>query len=150
MVVDSLANAQIYHSLIAGAEAGFGFLEAFDPAVPDGRYDLDDARVFALVQSYDTAPGAEKRFESHRAHVDIQYVVEGRERILWAPAGSLDVDEPYDDAGDVAFYRDPATSSSVLLRAGDFAIFLPHDGHKPGCMAGGRERVRKIVIKVRI
>jgi biofilm protein TabA len=143
-------NAATYRPLLSGAAAGFDFLEAFDPGTPDGRYELDGARVFALVQSYDTAPGAEKRFETHRSHVDIQYVVEGRERILWAPAGSLNVEDPYDEGTDVSFYRDPEASSSVLLHAGDFAIFLPHDGHKPGCMAGGRERVRKIVVKVRI
>ena len=74
----------------------------------------------------------------------------GRERMLHAPADSLDVDAPYLDEKDVAFYHDPPASSSVLVLPGQFAIFFPADGHKPGCMAGGREAVRKVVVKVRI
>ena len=103
--------------------------------------------VFAIVQSYETGPSTEKRFEAHRRHVDIQFVVAGRERILCIPMQELEVEAPYDDERDVEFYHDPPASSSVLLMPGDFAIFHPHDGHKPGCMAGGRAAVRKAVEK---
>jgi YhcH/YjgK/YiaL family protein len=36
------------------------------------------------------------------------------------------------------------------MRPGDLAIFHPGDAHKPGCMAGGRHTVRKVVVKVRL
>ncbi|MBW3631011.1 MAG: YhcH/YjgK/YiaL family protein [Gemmatimonadetes bacterium] len=74
----------------------------------------------------------------------------GRERMLYAPADTLDVQTPYIDEKDVAFYQDPPASSSLLVIPGQFAIFFPTDGHKPGCMAGGREAVRKVVIKLRV
>lgn len=150
MIVSSLADAARYDALGAGIAAGLAYLRTFDASVPDGRYSIDGDRVFAIVERYETVPGAEKRYESHRRHVDIQFVAAGRERILLAPSRALDVETEYDTEHDLTFYHDPPAGSSVLLRAGDIAILFPEDAHKPGCMAGGRDPVRKVVVKVRI
>ncbi|HEX8274558.1 MAG TPA: YhcH/YjgK/YiaL family protein [Longimicrobiaceae bacterium] len=149
MILDSLAGFDDA-GLPDGVRAALDYLRGFDPATPDGRYPVRGEEVFALVQTYETGPATEKRFESHRAHLDVQYVAEGEERILHAPTRLLEVADPYDPATDLAFYADPRACSSLLLRAGDLAVLLPGDGHKPGCMAGGRHRVRKVVVKVRI
>lgn len=150
MILDSLRDRALYHPLGARIAAGLEYLAGFDPATEDGRHAIDGELVFALVQSYETGPGSEKRFESHRLHLDIQSLVSGRERILHAPAGELEVETPHDDARDIAFHREPGASSSLLLGPGDFCILYPHDAHKPGCMAGGRDAVRKVVVKVRL
>lgn len=150
MIVDSLVNQSLYEGIQRGIRLGFEYLKGFDPETPDGEYEIESDRVFALVQSYQTGPATEKAFETHRRHIDIQYIVAGRERILHAPVGTLQVETPYDEGRDVIFYRDPPASTSVLLAAGEFAILHPHDGHKGGCMAGGREPVRKVVIKVHV
>lgn len=148
MILDSLAGFDDA-GLPDGVRAALDFLRGFDPATPDGRYPVRGEEVFALVQTYETGPATEKRFESHRAHLDVQYVAEGEERILHAPVRLLEVADPYDPATDLAFYAEPRAASSLLVRAGDFAVLLPGDGHKPGCMAGGRHRVKKVVVKVR-
>lgn len=150
MIVDRLENRALYAPIQSGLRLGLEYLADFDPETPDGRYPVDGDEVVAIVQSYDSAPSAEKRFEAHRRHIDIQYLLAGRERILHLPAGDLEVETPYDEERDVEFYLDPAASSSLLLMPGDFAIFHPSDGHKPGCMAGGRDAVRKVVVKVRV
>lgn len=150
MIVDRLENSELYLPLGEGIAEGLRYLATFDPATGDGRHEIDGERVFALVQRYDTAPGAEKRFESHRLHADIQFVASGRERILRARSPDLVEETPYDEATDVSFYADPPASSSVLLGAGDFAVLFPDDAHKPGCMAGGRHAVRKVVVKIRL
>jgi beta-galactosidase beta subunit len=36
------------------------------------------------------------------------------------------------------------------MNPGDAASFLPGDAHKPGCMAGARHGVRKVVVKIRL
>lgn len=150
MILDSLGNGHRYLALGTGIAAGLEYLAHFDPAIGPGRYEVQGSRVFAVVQTYDTGPATERRFESHRLHLDIQYIVAGRERILHAPTSALEVQTAYTEEKDVAFYRDPSASSSLLFLPGDFAIFFPHDGHKPGCMAGGREPVKKVVVKVRL
>jgi biofilm protein TabA len=150
MILDLISRCGIYEPLGERFAEGLRWLRDFDPATPDGRVEIAGDAVLALVQSYETAPGAEKQFESHRFHADIQYVVSGRERILHADAERLPVTVPFDAATDIAFHAEPAASSSLLLGAGDFAILWPGDAHKPGCMAGGRDAVRKIVVKVRL
>jgi len=150
MILTTLAEADALSALEPGIGTGLRWLRAFDPAVPDGRHEIDGDDVFALVSTYDTGPATEKRFETHRLYLDLQYVAAGTERILHAPAHGLTVEVPYDEAKDIAFYADPKASSSLLLRAGDLAVFHPADAHKPGCMAGGRDEVRKVVVKVRL
>lgn len=150
MILTTLADADALAALEPGIAAGVRWLRAFDPAMADGRHDIDGDEVFALVSTYATGPATEKRFETHRVYLDLQYVAAGTERILHAPADGLAVETPYDEAKDIAFYAEPKASSSLLLRAGDLAVFHPADAHKPGCMAGGRDEVRKVVVKVRL
>lgn len=149
MILDSLHDFDDA-ALSDGVREAVRFLRGFDPATPDGRHPVRGNDVFALVQTYETGPSTEKRFESHRAHLDVQYVAEGAERVLHAPVRLLAPAEPYDPERDVVLYEEPKYSSSLLLRTGDFAVLFPGDGHKPGCMAGGRNRVRKVVVKVRV
>ncbi|HVG45107.1 MAG TPA: YhcH/YjgK/YiaL family protein [Longimicrobium sp.] len=150
MILTTLADADAISALEPGIAAGIRWLRAFDPSLADGRHDVDGDEVFALVSTYPTGPATEKRFETHRVYLDLQYVAAGAERILHAPAEGLAVEIPYDDAKDIAFHAEPKASSSLLLRAGDLAVFHPADAHKPGCMAGGRDEVRKVVVKVRL
>jgi biofilm protein TabA len=150
VILTTLAESAPYEVLGERIAAGLRWLREMDPAIADGRHAIDGDDVFALVSTYDTGPSTEKRFETHVRHVDLQYVAAGHERILHAPADALTVETPYDDATDVAFYAEPPFASSLLMRPGDLAIFHPGDGHKPACMAGGRHRVRKVVVKVRI
>jgi biofilm protein TabA len=150
VILTTLADSAPYEALGPRIAAGLRWLRTMDPTIEDGRHAVDGDVVFALVSTYDTGPSTEKRFETHVRHVDLQYVAEGNERILHAPAAALAVETPYDEATDVAFYAEPPFASSLLMRTGDLAVFFPDDGHKPGCMAGGRHRVRKVVVKVRV
>ena len=118
--------------------------------MPDGRTDIDGDDVYALVQSYDSVPPAEKKYESHRLYADIQYVGAGTEVIHYAPTASLQPVTAYDAQKDFLLYADPAGSTPLHLAPGTFAIFLPHDGHKPGCVNGAPCRIKKVVIKVRV
>lgn len=150
MILDALSNAGLYRSLGSRIAAGFDYLESADRSLPVGRYPIDGDDVFALVQGYDTGPATEKRLETHRRYIDIQFVAAGTERIIYAPLEGLEIDTDYNTENDISFYRDPAASSSLLLTPGHFAIFFPEDAHKPGCMAGGRESITKILVKLRV
>jgi len=150
MILTTLAEAELLSALGPRVAAGVRWLRRFDLAMIDGHHGIMGDDVFALVSTYETGPATEKCFETHRVYLDLQYVAAGAERILHAPADGLEVAAPYDEAKDIAFYAEPKASSSLLLRAGDLAVFHPVDAHKPGCMAGGRDQVRKVVVKVRL
>lgn len=150
MILGTLEGSAPYEALGARIAAGLRWLRSMDAGIADGRHPIDGDDVFALVSTYETGPSTEKRFETHVRHVDLQYVADGHERILHTPADALTVETPYDDAADITFYAEPPFASSLLMRPGDLAIFFPDDAHKPGCMAGARHRVKKVVVKVRI
>lgn len=153
MIADSLARPttryEMLHPLFAAA---FAYLRSFDPETPDGKVALERDQLFALPQRYETSPAETRRFEAHRRYIDIQYILEGEEIIEHAPVERLpEVTEPYSDDRDVMFFRDPAACSRTLLRAGEFAVYFPADGHKPCCQAGREPAaVRKVVMKIAV
>lgn len=151
MIVNSIGAAETGSDTFEERlRIGLDYLRTFDPATPVGKVEIDGERVKAAIQEYETAPAVEGKFESHRRHVDIQYIVSGTERILHAWTDDLVPAGEYNDQKDVQFYQDATVTTSVLLNAGDYTVFHPRDGHKPGCMAGGKERVKKVVVKIRL
>ncbi len=150
VIYDLLANRSLYRPISARLALGLDWLAQFSPATADSRIEIDGERVFAMVQSYTTAPAAERRFETHREHIDIQYIFQGSELMLCAPVDTLQISVPYDPAKDAVFYADPAAATAIACRPGSFTVFFPHDGHKGGCADGAPAAVRKVVIKVRV
>ena len=150
MILDTLQTCSPYRELSPRIACGLDWLKHFSPDSPDGRVDIDGDDVFALIQSYDSMPASEKQYESHRTYADIQYVASGNEVIYYAPTPSLHAVTIYDPKKDFSLYADPAVSTPLHLGPGSFAIFLPPDGHKPGCISGAACRIKKVVIKVRV
>lgn len=152
MIIDSLSHSADYLGLHPLFPAAFEYLRHFDPATPDGKYELDGKRLYAMVQRYDTAPEAAKAWEAHRVYADIQYIVSGREKIGYAPVEELESSIAYNDLKDMEKFTGEKAIHAVmnLLSAGNFAVYLPQDGHKPGCAVEQPEPVVKVVIKVRL
>jgi YhcH/YjgK/YiaL family protein len=150
MITDTLAHSHRYLSLSSRFAAAFAFLQQLSPTQPDGRCDIDGDNCFALVQTYQSKPLPQAKFEAHRQYTDIQFIQAGREYILWAPLATLtQVTEPYVAERDIAFFANPPQWTTINLCPGDFTIFFPEDGHAPGVECYGQSEVRKVVIKVR-
>ena len=90
MVIDQLNNSNLYECLNGNLAMAFEFIRRFQQnPLADGRYEIDGDAVYALVQSYDTVPSEQKKWESHRRYLDVQYMAVGQEAMLWAPVGTL-------------------------------------------------------------
>jgi YhcH/YjgK/YiaL family protein len=50
--------------------------------------------------------------------------------------------------GDIRFYRGP--TDTVTLCPGKFAVLFPGDAHAPNIAVGAPEKVRKVVVKVKV
>lgn len=150
MILDRLENAVMFRPLGRQIAAALDYLTTTDfRALPAGRYELDGAKLYAMVQRYTAKPAAGARWEAHRRYLDVQYVAEGAERIGWAPlTQEVAVETPYDAEKDVAFYR--AAGDLLTIAQGTFAIFAPHDIHSPGLYLppGKAADVLKVVVKV--
>lgn len=151
MLTGSLKIADKYNYLDETFKRGYDFLRNTDlRALPLGRVDIDGEKLYASVQEYETMDEKTCKFEAHNQYFDIQYVVEGEEQFGYAKREDLEEEGPYSEKDDIVFFKEPAISGTVLLKAGDCAVVAPEDAHKPRCMAGASTKVRKIVLKVRV
>lgn len=150
MILDNINNFLKYARSSESSLLAYDFIMNFKKKeLPVGRYELDGDRCYALVQEYETAPESEKDFESHRRYIDLQYIIEGCEEMYWQQTNSLEEKIPYNEEADVAFYSG-SVSCRFQVRADEFVVFYPQDGHKPGCCVQFPDKVRKIVIKMLI
>jgi biofilm protein TabA len=151
MIVDELRNWRRYCQSLKGLERAFRFLEEeANTKLPEGRYEVDGDRVFAMVQKYTTRSGPLGRFEDHRKYVDVQYMVSGEELVYWTPTRGLEANTEYNEERDVIFYDRAEKSSQIVLYPGYFCVVFPNDGHTPCRQVNGPCRVHKIVIKVSV
>jgi len=149
MIYDELKNLETYRHVKPGISVALDYLMKTDfSSVPNGKYELDGPSVYALVQRYKTKPLAESVWESHRKHIDVQFVFQGEERFGYVPLSKAPpVTQPYDEKSDAALYA--AGTTTVPLKAGQFAVFFPQDIHAP-CLAENDQPsdVVKVVVKV--
>jgi len=148
MIVDRLENLGRYRPLYPQLVVAEEFLRTFVPGAPDGRIDLGREGCHALVQTFLPDPPERRRFEGHRRHLDVQCVLEGRERIDVTLGPHLEACPAYDPLNDIAFFPDPPVYSSLVLAAGTFALFVPEDIHRPCVWVGAPAQVRKVVFKI--
>lgn len=147
MIFDALDRVDLYAKIHPGFAEGFDYLRHTNfAALTGGKYALDFG-VVALISRYRTKPLSEAVWESHRRHIDIQYVVQGRERFGYAPSERAPwITTPYDEANDVVFYE--PGRDFLDFAAGEFAVFFPHDIHAPGLACDQPEDVLKVVLKI--
>ena len=120
-------------------------------ALPAGNYDLQGKDIYVQVIDMNTKPVAECKAEVHRQYDDVQFLVTGRERIGMAvETGRHRIAEDLLAARDLLFYADVQDETTLTMRPGSFAVFMPSDVHRPGGAIDGPEPIRKVVMKVRV
>lgn len=86
-----------------------------------------------------------------KKYIDIQYIVSGTEEMEVCDISFSDPLTDYNKDQDVQFFVPEKKTTHLTLRAGDYAIFFPHDVHKPGISPDDEKNfVKKIVVKVKI
>lgn len=149
MILDKLVNAALYASISENLKIGFDFLKNTDLTnLEPGKHEIEGKNVFALVSEYQSKEHQDCRPEAHRNYVDIQYIVSGREIIGFATLNNQTVTDEYNTDKDIIFFSGETTP--LILEAGMFAVFFPQDVHRPCMQLDGTEKVKKVVVKVRI
>ncbi len=130
-------------------DMAFAYLKNTDlEKLPKGKYPIDGDNVFASVTTDSTKDFDKTNWESHRKYIDLQYVIQGEEKIGVYPVSKAIVTKAYDDKRDAANY----TTDGKLYTAvpGTFFIFFPSDAHRPNITPGGNKVDKKIVIKIKV
>ncbi len=139
-------NINTYRACGMSTEALDKYIELLKSVKTDakpGRYELADGAYYLVSDIVKQGNPEDKVFESHEKFIDIQYIFEGTESMEYADTSELTVTTPYDEGGDCTLYK----GKGIMLnfKAGNFAVFSPMDGHKPGC---GSDTSRKVIVKV--
>jgi len=152
MIVDNLKNCALYYGAHKNFKKAFAFLEeAVRENYGDGSYEIDGKEVYASISDGETVPQKDQTFEGHRKYIDIQFIVSGEELFKAADVDKLPVTKEYDPEGDYALFEGNDKVHSLILGANEYAIFFPHDLHKPGLAVGNvAGRAKKIIVKVMV
>lgn len=139
------------YNLTERVKLGLDYLENTDfSIVENGKYEILDNEVFAIVQDYTSKPLAEGKFEAHRKYTDIQYIIEGEEQIGVSDIRNFTESTQYDSEKDIIFLTPKAniTPEVIILKEKEFAVFTPNDAHMPSIAVKTANFVRKVVVKV--
>lgn len=149
MILDQLENAALYSGIGENLKKGFQYLANTDfSTLAPGKYDIDGQNVFALVSEYESKDPKDCRLEAHRTYADIQYIVSGREAIGYALLNNQAELTPYAPEKDIIFFMGETTQ--MVVEQGMFAVFFPHDVHRPCMQIDGPVSIKKVVIKVKV
>lgn len=114
-----------------------------------GVYELDQEGWFVNVHGYKTQPREECTWENHTKTIDIQYMIDGAECIDITPVEKLGTPVLYKPESDTQKFADSnLATSQIILRPGDFAIFMPGEAHRPKIAVGDSTELRKLVVKI--
>ncbi len=152
MIYDKIDNFELYKGLSVDIYEGLMFLKKVNADIAVGVYKIS-SNVKAIVSQYTTKDTNENGYETHRQNIDIQYLLKGNEKIVCFPVEELSETKSYSEETDAAFYNavsDLSPSTLVLQPMSYFAIFFPQDGHMPQLCVNEPEKVKKVVVKVRI
>lgn len=115
-----------------------------------GSYELQGRDIYVQVNDTKTKEDASARPEVHRQYVDVQFSLDGKEKMGFAvDSGDHAVAQDLLAEKDVLFYEPLAEESFVEMTPGTFAIFFPEDIHRPNIRVGESAAIRKVIIKVR-
>ena len=147
--VDKVEFAKQYTANKAVWDKAFAYFRDtnLDQLTP-GKYPVDGENVTAAVTENPTKEFDKTNWESHRKYIDMQYVVQGAEKIGVAPMDKATLTKPYDEARDNANYS--AEGKLYEARPGTIYIFFPQDVHRPNIRVEGIDKDKKLVLKVRV
>jgi YhcH/YjgK/YiaL family protein len=146
MIIDRISNSHLYAALSPKIKRAFDYIQRTDlPALDTGTFELEGRSLYVIVQEYATKPKEQGRWEAHRRHIDLQYIIRGMERIGYAHVNHLE-EGSYDANKDIVTLS--GEGDFLTLKSGHFMLLMPEDGHMPGIAVRGPAFVKKTVVKI--
>ena len=118
-------------------------------AMAAGVYEMDDGTAYT-IQEYFTKDEKECVLESHRNHIDIQFIISGRELFNTYSTMCLSGGDIYDNVKDVEYWGDGKAVTQSLLIPGSLIVVYNGQPHKGAISVSKAEKVRKLVCKIDI
>lgn len=116
-----------------------------------GRYELNNGN-YVNIDEYFTRPASDCRLEAHKKYIDIQLLLDGKEKLQYTYTDGLKISENYDENCDIMFFDNPEyLLNSVILNKNTFVLLYPHEAHKPGINYNETGlKIKKAVFKIKV
>ena len=124
------------------------FLASLTPDTENGKYVFSED-CFVNVQTVETKC-ERNAMEGHVRNVDVQFLIEGEERMYYVDKAGLEVKKPASPTGDTTIYFFDEKSETVTYVAGEAIIFYPEDAHLPNCAVDEPRVIKKAVAKINV
>lgn len=135
----------------ASIQRAIEYVKAHDfTKMEPGDYPIDGDRIYAKVFDLTSKPVEETRPEVHKQYIDVQFWVNGEERMGYAA-----LKKPYpvveaNEEADLYFLDGVEDESFIKAVKGDYMVFFPNDCHRPGVTIDTPLTYRKVVVKVHV
>ncbi len=113
-----------------------------DGTLPDGS--------LYTVQEYITKKEVDCNLESHRRHIDVQYVIEGHEEFKTYLNRGLTSTGEYNSGKDVELWQGGIVASHSVLVPGSLIVVYNNQPHKGAIIHKESEMVKKLVCKIEV
>lgn len=150
MIISNIKDASRYMAISPAMKKAIEYIQSGSwkklPA-DKKRYPIYEGEVEAVRMVYETS--SEGKWESHQTWTDIQMLVSGEEKMLFAPASSLKKEGGYISEKDFQGYNTESKAAQSITAAPEQLIFFfPEDAHQPNLSLTQKEQVDKVVVKV--
>jgi YhcH/YjgK/YiaL family protein len=147
MILDRIDNVRFYQNLSPLIKQGLDYIKNLKISDLKNQKLNHGNGITGQVSVYIGRDPSLLKFESHRTHVDIEYIVKGQEYVEFEHPDNLKVKEAYDPQKDVKYYHDPISPTRLLIKESYFIIYYPDDAHKSGIKANDNE-VYKVWLRI--
>lgn len=130
-------------------QKSLAWISAHLGAFAEGIHELGEPGWFVNVHGYTTQAQELCTWENHTATIDLQYLIDGTEGIDLIGVEKLGETTSFKAESDTQKFAAVAEpSTQLVLRSGDFVVFLPGEAHRPKVAVGKPCPLRKLVVKV--
>lgn len=115
----------------------------------NGKYEILKNKIYLIINEYYTKKPEEKKAEQHKIQIDVQYIISGKECIgIGYDNNDNEILDNYDLNKDRISFKTVKNENHIVLQEGMYAIFFPTDIHRPELNIGGKQKVKKVVVKI--
>lgn len=142
-----ITNLNDLKKYFALPDAAVEFLKNATTDTENGKHPFNDD-CYINVMSPTTVADDNALMEAHREFVDVQFIIEGEERMLYTDIDATKVETPYNAAKD-ALFCSFEKADAVCVAKGEAVVFYPQDAHLPCRAVNEPMTIKKAVMKVR-
>lgn len=152
MILDKIENIGLYSSINEKIAKVIEASKKYNAEnFPKGQEFLDGENLYMNFANYDTNLREGALTEAHRKYIDVMVMISGSETVYVKPTKNLkNVTKEYTEEIEALLADTDDDTTAVRLEEGSFLVLFPQDAHAPGCIAGEKCSVKKIIGKVLI